>query len=139
MCLFAYFFFCCRISVFILPIQQQPLPESEQPLPESEQPLPESEQPQVGSLPVSKPFMIAAAQPTPGFTLNAEKGQFSAHAPHSIQAFMSTISAFPSFTDNTRCGQTLVQTPQPVHFTESSFRVARSFKYLCFIKVYSPL
>jgi hypothetical protein len=78
--------------------------------------------------------MIAAAQPTPGFTLSAEKGQFNVHAPHSMQAFMSTISTFPSFTDNTLWGQTRVQIPQPVHFAESSFRVALSFKYLCFIK-----
>jgi hypothetical protein len=103
-------------------------------LAEFEQPSSGSEQPQVGSLPVSQPVMIAAAQPTPGFTLSAEKGQFNAHAPHSIQEFMSTIPTFPSFTDNTLCGQTFAQIPQPVHFAESNFRVARFFKYLCFIK-----
>jgi hypothetical protein len=116
---------------------EQPSPESEQPSPESEQSPPESEHPQVGSLPVSRPVMIAAAQPTPGFTLNAEKGQFNAHAPHSIQALITTILTLPALTDNTLCGHTFVQIPQPLHFAESSFKVAVSFKYLCFIYVTS--
>jgi hypothetical protein len=43
------------------------------------------EQPQVGSVLFSTPAIMPAAQPTPDFTNNACLGQFSIHAPHSMQ------------------------------------------------------
>jgi hypothetical protein len=46
------------------------------------------------SLP-SRLFMTAAAQPTPAQTVTAPVGQFMAHAPHSMQASRSSISARP--------------------------------------------
>jgi hypothetical protein len=45
----------------------------------------ESEQPQAGSVFLSIPLIIPAAQPTPELTVIASTGQFNAHAPHSMQ------------------------------------------------------
>jgi hypothetical protein len=105
---------------------------------EGQQQLPlEFEQSQLGSLPVRKPLMIAAAQPTPGLTFKAMKGQLPAHAPHSMHESLSTIRAFPLLIESTLWGQTWVHIPQPVHFSILSSNVATFFKYLCFIM--SPL
>jgi hypothetical protein len=57
-------------------------------------------QSQIGSLLVSQPLMIAAAQPTPGSTSIAFARQFRAQAPHSIQASL-VIRAFPPTTSKT--------------------------------------
>jgi hypothetical protein len=56
------------------------------------------EQLQLGSVPVSRPMITAAAHPTPASTVMAVAGQFFAHAPHSIQLSLSSIAAFFSFT-----------------------------------------
>jgi hypothetical protein len=53
--------------------------------------FPSVEHPQVGSLFVSAPLIIALAQPTPALTVMAEKEQFLAQAPHSMQASLSWI------------------------------------------------
>jgi len=72
---------------------------------------------QAGSPPVSHPVINAAAQPTPALTEIAPAGQFRAHAPHSIQKFLSVTTAFFSISTNTPCGQTSQQRPQPVHLS----------------------
>jgi hypothetical protein len=46
-------------------------------------------------------LIIAAAQPTPEFTLIAPNSQFKAHAPHSMQRSLSVIEAFLLFMINT--------------------------------------
>jgi hypothetical protein len=45
--------------------------------------------------------MIPEAQPTPASTVMAVTGQFRAQAPHSMQASVSMIAAFPAVTENT--------------------------------------
>jgi hypothetical protein len=45
--------------------------------------------------------MIAAAQPTPAFTLIAFDGQFKAQAPHSMQESFSFMNAFRSVMSKT--------------------------------------
>jgi hypothetical protein len=82
-----------------------------------------SEHPHVGSLPVIQPVMIAEAHPTPGSTLIAPAEQFSAHAPHSMQAPLSARTARLPFIDHTLCGHTSVQVRQPVHFSGSKASV----------------
>jgi hypothetical protein len=47
-----------------------------------------------GSEFVRIPLIIAAAHPTPDFTVMAPNWQLSAHAPHSIQSSTSIIRAF---------------------------------------------
>jgi hypothetical protein len=79
------------------------------------------------------PFIIAAAQPTPGFTLKAEKGQFKEQAPHSMHASLFSMTAFRPTMEKTPWGQTSVHFPQPVHFSVSSSSVATFLRYLCFI------
>ena len=54
------------------------------------------------------------AQPTPAATVMAVTGQFSAQAPHSIQASRSLRAAFFPASENTWCGQTSRQRPQPM-------------------------
>jgi hypothetical protein len=83
-------------------------------------------QSQLGSVPVSQPLMIAAAQPTPGVNVIAPEAQLVAQAPHSMQAPRSTIWARLSAIRKTPCGQTIVQAWQPVHFCASSLRVTTS-------------
>ena len=63
-----------------------------------------SPHPQEGSVPVSMPLMMAAAQPTPEFTVIAPNSQFKAQAPHSMRRSRSVraarrtrpLSLFPS-------------------------------------------
>ena len=74
----------------------------------------DSPHPQFGSLPVNHPLMMAAAHPTPARTERAPAGQLSAHAPHSMQASRSAISAFPLSTVNTARGQTTWQIAAPI-------------------------
>lgn len=62
---------------------------------------------------------MAAAQPTPLFTVMAPVGQLSWQAPHSMQAFGATSCATRSGCAKTRCGQTMVHKPQPTHREES--------------------
>jgi hypothetical protein len=56
-------------------------------------------------------------------------GQFSIHAPHSIQESRFRMRAFPSDNSKTACGHTFVHIPQPLHFSSFSCRVTTSFKY----------
>jgi hypothetical protein len=83
-----------------------------------------SEQPHVGSLPVIQPVMIADAHPTPGSTLIAPAEQFSAQAPHSMQAPLSARTARLPSIAQTPCGHTSVQVRQPVHFSASKASVS---------------
>ncbi len=88
-------------------------------------------QSQVGSVPVRKPMMTPAAQPTPDSTVIASAGQFVWQAPHSMQASLSAMRAFfESSISKTACGHTIVHILQPMHFSRSSFRVTTFFKYL---------
>ena len=91
---------------------------------------PDPEQSQVGSVPRNIPLIIPAAQPTPDFTVTAPAAQFMAQAPHSIQKSLYGMNAFFSFIIKTSCGQTVVQTAQPLHFSLSNCRVTTSFKYV---------
>jgi hypothetical protein len=85
------------------------------------------EQPQLGSVPVSHPRMIAEAHPTPGLSVIAPEEQFSAQAPHSMQAPRSTMTArLSSAIAKTPCAQTSVHVRQPVHFSVSSAKVTTS-------------
>jgi hypothetical protein len=74
------------------------------------------------------PPMIAAAQPTPAFTMIAPAAQLRAHAPHSMHADRSTIRDLPPLISKTACGQTSMHCRQPVHFAWSSERVSPFFK-----------
>lgn len=89
----------------------------------------ELEQSQEGSLPASRPFMMAAAHPTPGVTEMAENAQFWEQAPHSMQLSRSMIFALPPESSKTLCGQTFTHIPQPTHCSELSFKVTTFFKY----------
>ena len=60
--------------------------------------------------------MMAYAQPTPDFTSIAEKGQFLAQAPHSMQLSLSVITALSSFIKKTSWGHTIAHIPHPLHF-----------------------
>lgn len=85
----------------------------------ADQQQPASPHPQDGSVPVSMPVMIAAAQPTPAFTESAPKSQFFAQAPHSMQRSRSVTTARFSRISNTPCGQTSTHRPHPAHFPAS--------------------
>ena len=87
------------------------------------------EQSQDGSVPVSIPLIIAAAQPTPACTVMACWLQFFAQAPHSIQLFLSIITDFLSFISKTLWGQTVKHFWQPLHFRVSSSSVTTFFRY----------
>ena len=89
---------------------------------------PLSEHPHVGSPPVNQPMIIAAAQPTPAFTLIAPAGQFNAHAPHSMHKSFPKIRALRPSISNTRCGHTSAHLPHPAHFSSANFNVATFFK-----------
>ena len=90
-------------------------------------------QSQFGSVPVRKPMITPAAQPTPYSTVMASSGQLVWQAPHSMQASLSAMRAFfESSISNTACGHTIVHILQPMHFSRSSFSVATFFKYLSF-------
>ncbi len=68
---------------------------------------------------------MRAAQPTPGVTLTAEVGQFTAQAPHSMQPSRSAMCArrgSPS-SRNTPCGQTVPHAPQPMQRSGSRAKV----------------
>ena len=82
-------------------------------------------------------MITAKAQPVPASTLIAEAGQFLAQAPHSIQLFLSAITAFMFSMAKTPWGHTSVHFPHPVHFPGERFSVTTFFRYLCFIA--SPL
>jgi hypothetical protein len=71
----------------------------------------------VGGPPVTILFMIAAAQPTPAFTVIAPNSQFMAQAPHSMHRSLSVIAARLSRISKTICGQTSTHLPQPVHLS----------------------
>jgi hypothetical protein len=86
----------------------------------------ESPHPQEGSLPVSRPVMIAEAQPTPAFTEMAPESQFFAQAPHSMQRSLSVIAARLSFMTKTPRGQTSTHLRQPVHFSGAKRSVVTS-------------
>lgn len=81
--------------------------------------------------------MMAAAHPTPGTTLMAEKAQLRMHAPHSMQRSLSVMTALPASILNTPWGHTLVQRPHPVHFDRSYSRVVTSDRYFIFISSYT--
>jgi len=51
----------------------------------------EEEQSQLGSVPLRRPFIIPAAQPTPDLTLIAPSRQFFSQAPHSMQRSFFSI------------------------------------------------
>jgi len=74
--------------------------------------------PHVGSLPVSRPVMIAAAQPTPALTESAPKSQFLAQAPHSMHRLLSVIVARLSRISNTPRGHTSTHLPHPTHLSD---------------------
>lgn len=76
------------------------------------------------------PLITALAQPTPELTEMASKGQFMAHAPHSIHRSMLTMRALLSSMDKTLWGQTSTQMPQPVHFSWSNLKVATPLRYV---------
>jgi len=76
-----------------------------------------SPQPQVGGPPVTMLLIMAAAQPTPAFTVMAPNSQFRAQAPHSMHRSLSVIAARLSRISKTRCGQTSTHLPQPVHLS----------------------
>jgi len=97
-----------HLLIYRLPNQHPPdqhLPD-QQHEPEPDEPVCDptllpSLQPHVGSSPVNQLVIIATAQPVPALTPIASAGQFIAHAPHSIQESMSSISAFFSTMSNT--------------------------------------
>jgi hypothetical protein len=91
--------------------------------------LPVSPQPQEGALPVSIPLMMAAAQPTPEFTLIALNSQFMAQAPHSMHRSLSVTTARLSFIEKTPCGQTSTQRPHPAHFSGKYCNVVTFARY----------
>jgi hypothetical protein len=91
-------------------------------------------QSQDGSFPVNQPKIIVAAQPTFALTVMAEEGQFFAQAPHSMQLFLSKITAMPPSAPKTPCGHTSVHFPHFVHLSCDKCNVWTFFKYLCFIK-----
>src|SRR5450830_911715 len=68
----------------------------------------------------SHSLIIPEAQPTPASTVMALTGQFRAQAPHSIQASRSVMEVFFSVIENTWCGQTSRQRPQPMQVGWSS-------------------
>jgi hypothetical protein len=63
---------------------------------------------------------MAAAHPTPGFTLKASSGQFTTHAPHSMHRSGSRIATARFKDSKTGCGQTLIHIMQPLHNDRSS-------------------
>jgi hypothetical protein len=71
--------------------------------------------PHVGSPPEIMLLMIAAAHPTPAFTLMAPNSQFNAQAPHSMQRSRSTTAAFLPLISKTPRGQTSTHLPHPAH------------------------
>jgi hypothetical protein len=88
------------------------------------------EQPQVGSPPVSIPFMIAVAHPTPSCTRSAPGSQFLAQAPHSMQRSLSTIVALLFSIFSTDRGHTSTHLLHPVQRSISSFRLTTWARYL---------
>jgi hypothetical protein len=93
-----------------------------------QQQLPLSLQSQVGSVPLSNPLMIPAAQPTPDLTLMAPSGQFIAHAPHSMHKSLCMMDALLFLISKTACGQTKVHIRHPLHNSTLSSRVTTSGK-----------
>jgi hypothetical protein len=74
------------------------------------------------------PPMIAAAQPTPAFTVIAPEAQLRAQAPHSMQASRSMMVDFPPLISKTACGQTSMHCLQPLHLPGSSASVSPFFR-----------
>jgi hypothetical protein len=73
-------------------------------------------QSQEGGPPLIMLLMMAAAQPTPVFTMIAPASQFKAHAPHSMHKSLSVIAARLSRISKTPWGQTSTQRLHPAHF-----------------------
>jgi hypothetical protein len=86
-------------------------------------------QSQDGGPPVTMLLMMAAAQPTPAFTVMAPNSQFRAQAPHSMHRSLSVIAARLSRISKTRCGQTSTHLPQPVHLSRAYWSVVTFARY----------
>jgi hypothetical protein len=80
-------------------------------------PLALSPQSQEGAPPVIIPLMMAAAQPTPEFTVIAPNSQFMAQAPHSMHKSLFVTAALLSRITKTPCGQTSAHRPHPPHLS----------------------
>jgi hypothetical protein len=76
-------------------------------------------QSQDGGPPVIMLLIMAAAHPTPEFTLIAPNSQFFAQAPHSMQRSLSMSAARLSCISNTPRGHTSTHLPHPAHFSEA--------------------
>jgi hypothetical protein len=88
-----------------------------------------SPQSQEGAPPVSMPLMMAAAQPTPGFTVIALNSQFMVHAPHSMQRSPSVTAALLSRITKTPRGQTSTHRPHPAHLSDEYFKEVTFARY----------
>jgi hypothetical protein len=88
--------------------------------------LPQSHE---GAPPVSIPFIMPDAHPTPEFTLIAPYLQLRAQAPHSMHKSLSTTPTFLFFTANTSWGHTSMHIKQLVHFSVIKLRLAEFLRY----------
>ena len=89
-----------------------------------------------GAPPVSIPFIMPDAHPTPEFTPIAPYLQLRAQAPHSMHKSLSTTPTFLFFKENTPWGHTSMHIKQLVHFSAKNLRIDTFLRYFTWPPIY---